>query len=573
MKKRIYGILLATTMGITALNGCGGPGSKVECRDTSPTTVSTTPYYPAEVYEAPRAASKSTEASGLGSLFTTDAECIADSNGYYYEYNEPFTGETYELISESGFLSVGRSPLSTFGADVDTASYSNMRRFVNAGYGLYDFENVALRTEELINYFNYNYKAPGNGEKFGVESSVSDCPWNKKNKLLVLGINTKNLTEGKRPASNIVFLIDVSGSMNSADKLPLLKDSMKLLVENLTKDDRVSIVTYASGTGVVLDSVKGTETRKINKAFDSLKASGSTNGEGGIELAYEIAEKNFIEGGNNRIILATDGDFNVGKHRGDELKELISEKKDSGVFLSILGFGTGNYNDVTGETLADSGNGNYSYIDCLTEAKKVLVDEMSSTLYTVAKDTKFQVEFNPETVLKYRLIGYENRALEDKDFTDDTKDGGELGAGHQVTVIYELELAEDAPDIAYPLKYQSATRKNAVKEKRSNDWCTLSIAYKDPDKDESQYLEFPVGEEKYTETPTDDFMLATSVAEYAMALNASEFLVDLTREEALDQAIKNVKKLNLDDELVKEFLTLMQKVAGNESNPGSHWYD
>ena len=448
-----------------------------------------------------------------------------------------------------------------------------MRRFVKAGYGLYDFDNVAIRTEELINYFKYNYKAPKAGEKFAVEASVSDCPWNKNNKLMVLGISTKDLTEGKRPDSNIVFLIDVSGSMNSDDKLPLLKDSMKLLVENLTANDRVSIVTYASGTSVVLDSVPGNKASKINKAFSNLKAGGSTNGEGGIELAYEIAEKNFIEGGNNRIILATDGDFNVGKHRGDELKDLITEKKESGVFLSILGFGTGNYNDVTGETLADSGNGNYSYIDCLTEAKKVLVDEMSSTLYTVAKDTKFQVEFNPAMVSSYRLIGYENRALADEDFTDDTKDGGEVGAGHQVTVVYEIALAEkDDPNVAHPLKYQSATT-NAKEFSNIDEWCTLSIAYKDPDKDESNYLAFPVSKNNYTANPSENFMLATSVAEYAMALNGSEYLVDMTREEALNQAIKNVKKLNLDDELVAEFLTLMEKVSGNESSTGSHWYD
>jgi len=575
MKKRIYGLLLATTISITALAGCGGLGKKVEFVETPHTTTSTAQHHPADMAEAPRVSSKATESGSLNSLWATDAECIADSSGYYYdyeyEYTEPFAGETYNLISESGFLSVARSPLSTFGADVDTASYSNMRRFVKSGYGLYDFENVALRTEELINYFNYNYDAPRKGEKFSVVTSVSDCPWNKKNKLMILGINTKTLTEGKRPDSNIVFLIDVSGSMNSQDKLPLLKDSMKLLVENLTKNDRVSIVTYASGTGVVLDSVHGNETKKINKAFESLKASGSTNGEGGIELAYEIAEKNFIEGGNNRIILATDGDFNVGKHRGDELKELISEKKESGVFLSILGFGTGNYNDVTGETLADSGNGNYSYIDCLTEAKKVLVDEMSSTLYTVAKDTKFQVEFNPALVSKYRLIGYENRALEAEDFTDDTKDGGELGAGHQVTVIYELELENDDTNIAYPLKYQDTPNKATV-VKSIDEWCTLSIAYKDPDKDESKYLSFPVGRNNYTSAPSDDFILATSVAEYAMALNGSDYLVDMTREEALNQAIKNVKKLNADDEIINEFLSLMEQVASADT-PSVHWYD
>lgn len=574
MKKRIYALTLAMTLGLASLAGCGDKSTHTE-----PTQYSSHSDISKEQLGI-RESAPTSKSEGLTSPsvnWATEAESdTAAIGGSYYNYDydyyeEPYSGETYELINESGFLSVARSPLSTFGADVDTASYSNMRRFVNSGYGLYDFGNVGLRTEELINYFNYNYKAPQAGARFNVDSTVSDCPWNRQHKLMILGINTKTLTEGKRPDSNIVFLIDVSGSMNSEDKLPLLKDSMKLLVKNLTANDRVSIVTYASGTRVVLDSVPGNKTSAINKAFYNLKAGGSTNGEGGIELAYEIAEKNFIEGGNNRIILATDGDFNVGKHRGDELKDLISEKKDSGVFLSILGFGTGNYNDVTGETLADSGNGNYSYIDCLTEAKKVLVDEMSSTLYTVAKDTKFQVEFNPAMVSSYRLIGYENRALEDKDFTDDTKDGGELGAGHQVTVIYELELTEDTPEVAQPLKYQP-TRSNAIEEKKSDEWCTLSIAYKDPDKDESEYLSFPVGLLDYTTSPSDSFILATSVAEYAMALNGSEYLKDMTREEALEQAIKNVKKLNADDELIREFLTLMQKVSSQGSDAG-YWYE
>ena len=442
-----------------------------------------------------------------------------------------------------------------------------MRRLVNSGYGLYDFSGVTIRAEEMINYFKYDYSSPQKGEVFAVDSVVSDCPWNKDHMLLILGVNTDTLKESKRPDSNIVFLVDISGSMRDENKLPLLKQSMELLAENLTEKDRVSIVTYASGTSVVLDGVRGDKTSKIIKAFEDLKAGGSTNGEGGLELAYKTAEKNFIEGGNNRIILATDGDFNVGKCKGDELKDLISEKKDSGVFLSVLGFGMYNYNDVTAETLADSGNGNYSYIDCITEAKKVLVDEMSSTLYTVAKDTKFQVEFNPAMVSQYRLVGYENRALEAKDFTDDTKDGGEIGAGHQVTVVYEIELAEDSEGSG--LKYQNGNLTDKGNSK--DEWCTLSIAYKEPDKDESKYLEFPIGADNYTKKPSDDFILATSVAVFSMAINDSAFLVDMTREEALEQAIKNVTKIDSDNEIVIEFLSLMETVADSEGY--GYWYD
>ena len=532
--------------------------------------VNSSPSRDYEYAPAPAAKGTTNSPSIEAEYYCTEALC--DESGYYPDLELYIERETYNVLEEKGFSDVSLSPLSTFGADVDTASYSNMRRFVNSGYGLGDFDGVALRAEEMINYFKYDYKAPAKGEIFGVDATISACPWNKDHKLMVLGINTDTMQETEKPDSNIVFLIDISGSMNSANKLPLLKDSMALLVKNLSKNDKVSIVTYASGTHVVMEGVSGDNTRKINKAFKNLSAGGGTNGSGGIELAYQIAEKYFIEGGNNRVILATDGDFNIGKVRGDELKELISEKKETGVFLSVLGFGMGNYNDVTAETLADSGNGNYSYIDNLTEAKKVLVDEFTSTLYTVAKDTKLQVEFNPAMVSKYRLIGYENRALNAEDFTDDTKDGGELGAGHQVTVIYELELAND--NSGSSLKYQenSLTDKGRAKD----EWCTLSIAYKDPDAGTSKYLEFPIGKDNYTDKPSNNFILATSVAEYAMALNDSSYLADKTAEEALDQAIKNVEKLESEDEIVEEFLSLMQCVAENDYDDDDYeynWYE
>ena len=565
MKKRIFTLLMATTLALSVTSGCG---QKLTAPQPKPDSTGRTEYTLPNIFSKDSSAGNDSEMpeSDKNYLYEPAVEC----DGYYdyeYYYDPYFSGETYAPISESAFYDTLRSPLSTFAADVDTASYSNMRRLVNSGYGLYDFSGVTIRAEEMINYFKYDYSSPQKGEVFAVDSVVSDCPWNKDHMLLILGVNTDTLKESKRPDSNIVFLVDISGSMRDENKLPLLKQSMELLAENLTEKDRVSIVTYASGTSVVLDGVRGDKTSKIIKAFEDLKAGGSTNGEGGLELAYKTAEKNFIEGGNNRIILATDGDFNVGKCKGDELKDLISEKKDSGVFLSVLGFGMYNYNDVTAETLADSGNGNYSYIDCLTEAKKVLVDEMSSTLYTVAKDTKFQVEFNPAMVSQYRLVGYENRALEAKDFTDDTKDGGEIGAGHQVTVVYEIELAEDSEGAG--LKYQNGNLTDKGNSK--DEWCTLSIAYKEPDKDESKYLEFPIGADNYTKKPSDDFMLATSVAEFSMAINDSAFLVDMTREEALEQAIKNVTKIDSDNEIVIEFLSLMETVADSEGY--GYWYD
>ncbi|MCR4738803.1 MAG: von Willebrand factor type A domain-containing protein [Lachnospiraceae bacterium] len=594
MKKRSLISLLAIAILLPAVTACGlnlGTAGKSESTLSgnsasyadSPASAETEPV--AECAESPAIdyytdAEYCTEAAA-DSYYSKNTACesydVLCDGGYYPDpYDRPIpdaSGETYEAIDENGFKDVNRSPLSTFAADVDTASYANMRRFVNSGYGLYDFTGITLRAEEMVNYFKYDYASPKSGERFGVDSTVSDCPWNRDHKLMILGVSTKDLKENKKPDSNIVFLIDVSGSMNSENKLPLLIESMKLMTENLTGNDRVSIVTYANGTNIVLDGVTGSAGSKINKAFSRLSAGGGTNGEGGIELAYEIAQKHFIKGGNNRIILATDGDFNIGKCSGDELEDLIGKKKETGIFLSVLGFGMGNYNDVTAETLADSGNGNYSYIDSLAEAKKVLVDEFNSTLYTVAKDTKLQVEFNPAMVSKYRLIGYENRALQAEDFTDDTKDGGEIGAGHQVTAVYEIELADE--NSGSSLKYQSNTLSD--KGRAKDEWCTLSIAYKDPDKNSSEYLEFPVDAGDYTQRPSDDFILATSVAEYSMALSDSEYLADMTREEALDQAIRNVEKMDPDDELIQEFLDLMRTVAERESDSvrydDTKWYE
>lgn len=566
MKKRVVVILLAALMAVSSVVGCGSK--------TAETSTKTDDYkYMAEATadEAP-----TVENGGAirdyseSKVQAFEEECVESMISDYAEWDEPTVadGETYKENVETGFTSVKENPLSTFAADVDTASYANMRRLVDQGYGLYSFPEGAIRAEELINYFRYDYAKPDKGEVFGVDATISECPWNRDSKLMVLGVTTDQMVQEERPASNIVFLLDISGSMNNANKLPLLKQAMELLVENLDENDRVSIVTYASGTNTVLEGVNGSEHRKIMRAFNKLKAGGATNGEGGIQLAYEIAEDNFIKGGNNRVILATDGDFNVGVRSESDLCDLISEKKETGVFLSVLGFGMGNYNDVTAETLADAGNGNYSYIDSLSEAKKVLVDEMSQTLYTVAKDTKLQVEFNPALVSEYRLIGYENRRLEAKDFKDDTKDGGELGAGHQVTAVYEIKLA-DFEGSEDELKYQES--KLSDKGASRDEWCTLSIAYKEPEKDKSQYKEFPIGIKNYTKNPSDDFKFVTAVAEYAMALTDSRELKDMTREEALNQAYKTVSNIKNKDEYKEEFQDIVDTVinGGNDN----YWYD
>lgn len=472
---------------------------------------------------------------------------------YDFDYNGLNT-EEYSSVHESGFLSTSLSPLSTFAADVDTASYSNFRRFVNDGCALEDIPAGAIRTEEMINYFRYDYEKPDGDEPFGVTTVVGDCPWNEEAKLLSIGITTNDMNSRDIPSANIVFLIDVSGSMMSSNKLPLIQDSLNLLINKFDSDDRISIVTYASGTDVVLDGEHGDRHKKISNAIDSLKAGGSTNGSGGIELAYKTAERNFIEDGVNRIIICSDGDFNVGLTSESELEKLISEKKKSGIFLSVLGFGMYNYSDTTMETLADCGNGNYGYIDTLAEAHKILVEEMTSTFVTVAKDVKFQVEFNPATVSKYRLVGYENRAMADEDFIDDTKDGGELGAGHQVTVLYELILADEANN-GIKLKYQNTNISD--KGASGDEYCTLSIAYKAPEGNRSHYLSYPIGIDNYTDDPSDDFLFAACVAEASLALRNSDYLVDVSPMRALKNISNYLSERNDLDEYQSEFEALV----------------
>lgn len=433
-----------------------------------------------------------------------------------FTYDDYFNSEEYNEIIESGYKSVAANPLSTFSVDVDTASYANVRRMIE--YGSYIDPN-AIRIEEFINYFDYDYSEPTTDDPFSVNIEMSDCPWNEETKLMLVGLKAEDIKKSERDPLNLVFLIDVSGSMFSEDKLPLVQKAFTMLTETLTEDDRISIVTYAGDERVVLKGTSGEDKDKIIDAINSLEAGGSTYGEAGINRAYELAEKYFIKNGNNRVILATDGDLNVGLSSEEELTELIEEKRETGVFLSVLGFGTGNIKDDRMEALADHGNGNYSYIDSELEAKKVLVEEMTGTLYTVAKDVKIQVEFNPVNVSGYRLIGYENRALADEDFHDDTKDAGEVGAGHTVTALYEIMLNESGTSIPEAeLKYQQSTATG-----NKDELLTVSLRYKEPDKDKSKLLAVPVTNEVYTRKMPENLTFAAAVAEFGMVLRDSEF--------------------------------------------------
>ncbi len=444
-----------------------------------------------------------------------------------FTYDEYYNTEEYNEIIENGYKSVAANPLSTFSIDVDTASYANVRRMIEYG----DYINPdAVRIEEFINYFDYDYSEPTTNDPFSVNVEMSDCPWNEETKLMLVGLKAEDIKKSDREPLNLVFLIDVSGSMFSEDKLPLVQKAFTMLTETLTEDDRISIVTYAGDEKVVLKGTSGEDKDKIIDAINSLEAGGSTYGEAGINRAYDLAERYFIDGGNNRVILATDGDLNVGLSSEEELTELIEEKRESGVFLSVLGFGTGNVKDDRMEALADHGNGNYSYIDSEMEAKKVLVEEMTGTLYTVAKDVKIQVEFNPVNVSGYRLIGYENRALADKDFHDDTKDAGEIGAGHTVTALYEIVLNESGTSIPEAeLKYQQNTSTG-----NKNELLTVSLRYKQPDEDESKLLAVPVTDEVYTKKMPENLTFAAAVAEFGMVLRGSEFKGSASCEQILE---------------------------------------
>lgn len=442
------------------------------------------------------------------------------TGNYGYTADREFNTEDYDHITENGFRKVSDEPLSTFSIDVDAASYSNVRRFLNQGQLP---PAGAVRIEEMINYFRYNYPAPKGKHPFSITTEMADCPWNTQHKLVMIGLQGKKIPVENLPPSNLVFLIDVSGSMYGPQRLGLVQSSLKLLVEQLREEDRISIVVYAGAAGLVLPSTSGAEKEEIKEAIDALQAGGSTAGGEGIKLAYKVAKQNFHKGGNNRVILCTDGDFNVGASSDDELERLIEKERESGVFLTVLGYGMGNYKDNKMQKLADKGNGNHAYIDGISEARKVLVSEFGGTLFTIAKDVKLQVEFNPAKVAGYRLIGYENRMLNKEDFNNDKKDAGELGSGHTVTALYEVIPAgvksEFLKDVD-PLKYQQVQATPTA----TNEILTVKFRYKQPDGNTSELINHPVLDKAIAFNKTsDNFRFATAVAGFGMLLRNSEF--------------------------------------------------
>lgn len=484
----------------------------------------------------------------LSLIFTVFVGCTAAGNeamapnGDFNADYDNFSGEEYSEIIENDFISVKQNPLSTFSADVDTAAYSNLRRMINSGYSIKDIPKNAIRTEEILNYFKYDYALPADNEPFGVSASISMCPWNPENLLAIFGFRTEEISyEDNNKPSNFVFLIDVSGSMNSKDKLPLLKEAFSGLTDRLTENDRVSIVTYSGKEKIVLKGCPGDQKDKILKAINDLEASGSTNGQSGLEKAYSLAQDYFIEGGNNRIIMASDGDLNVGISSPEELKKYVEEKRNSGIYLSVLGFGSGNYKDNNMEALADHGNGNYFYIDSVEEGRKVLGEDLNATVNTVANDVKFQIDFSCAFVDSYRLIGYENRVMSSEDFDNDNKDAGEVGSGHMLTVAYEL----------IPANYEET-------EEELGEWLTISVRYKVPGTSNSNLLEYPITASALTDEPDDDWKFAATLIEFCMMLRESKYL---SEDRTMEDLLATLYNLDLNGDKYKiEFIVLAEKL-------------
>lgn len=545
-------LLMAVFAAAGLLGGCAAGGQKEAAATAvlSATTVSPA-YDTTEAAETWAAAGRDSGFPALGQKIGEDSRRPVHNT------------EEYRYYPENPFMSVADAPLSTFGADVDTASYANIRRMILDGDRV---PEDAVRIEEMLNYFYYDYPKPKEGEPFSVTARLAQCPWNDKHDLLQIGLQAEKLDEGTMPKSNLVFLLDVSGSMEAPDKLDLVKRAFLMMTEYLKSDDTISIVTYASDDRIVLDGAAGEDRLSIMTAIENLSAGGSTHGSRGIETAYQLAEKHYIEGGNNRVILATDGDLNVGITSEGGLTRLIKDQKDRGVFLSVLGFGTGNLKDNKMEAMADNGNGQYSYVDSIAEARKVLVEEMGGTLFTVAKDVKFQVEFNPARIKGYRLIGYENRVMADQDFEDDTKDGGEIGAGHRVTVLYELIPADSRELIPETsLKYQTRPKETSqapdtdTPPAYDDEWLTIKIRYKQPDQDRSDLLEYPVKDDSFHTQMPEDMVFASCVAETGLLLKSSEYASNASYASVISR-LQDLKRIKEDD-YSNEFLYLVKRVA------------
>ena len=473
-------------------------------------------------------------------VITNEEENILNSSGH-------------KEVIESGFTDVETNPLSTFAADVDTASYTNFRNIVKEimkhnYYKDYDYYyNVFhdVRIEEMLNYFNYNYKT--SNDIFTVNAEISDTPWNEDTQLLVLNVTAKELPKQENEGSNLVFLIDTSGSMRAKNKMELVKESLALLVDELTENDTISIVTYSGTSEVLLDGVNGADKSTILRVVNALTTGGSTNGEGGIKAAYEVAQRYQKTHSNSRIIMCSDGDLNVGITSEEELTKLVEKKRKTGIYLSVLGFGDGNYKDNKMEALADNGNGNYYYIDNIKEGYKVLVEDLMSTLVTVADDVKFQVEFNPEYIKGYRKIGYENRDMADEDFHDDTKDGGEVGYGDSVTIVYEIIPVNSRIRVE-----EGVNTGETNTDIGDTDWLTVSVRYKEHSEKRSNLIEYIVDDENYTEDPSDNWKFVSNVVGFGLIINDSYYKEELT----IDQVIEDLYELDLVDRDKIELLSL-----------------
>ena len=520
MKRKVLAAILTGTMVLSATACSSGNSSETRGYDAGPN------YAPTEWGD-----SVAYETTAADEAWNSESD---------------FNTEEYNTIKENGFIDVLQNPLSTFAADVDTGTYGNLRRMINGGYNL---DNIAsaIRTEEMVNYFDY--KVDNTDDVFSVQYSVGDCPWNKDNKLLIMTMQANSETTITSEGNNFVFLIDSSGSMNSQDKLPLVKESFKLLAGQLGPNDRVSIVTYSGSSDTLLEGSNDYD--KICKTLDKISASGGTNGSGGITAAYECATKNFIKGGNNRVIIASDGDMNLGITSQSGLVDLIKSEKESGVFLTVLGYGSGNYSDANMESIADAGNGNYFYIDTIDEAERVLCEKLMQTTVTVAKDVKFQVEFNPSQVTSYRQIGYENRQMSAKDFNDDKKDGGEIGAGAQVTVCYELKMRDPNATNDDGLKYQDTVLSDKA---NSDEVCTVSVRYKAPNEDESKLIQYPLVDKGISNQ--DDFNFICGVIETSLVMRNSEYKGTATYESAYELA----KSGSINNKYREEFCGLIKKL-------------